>query len=280
MRRTSSRTPSHTKTERQRERARVLLVDSHPVVRVGLRALLPRDEFTIIAEARDGAEAVEAAERHQPEVVLIETALPDRLGSAVCAAILERAPEAAVVVLSASCDEESFRGAVEAGARAYVLKDAESLDLADVIRRVLEGESVFDQRVASARAPSGNASTSTGVPKLGEREVTVLRLAAEGLTNSAIGERLYLSRHTVKKYLGHAMRKLEATNRVEAVLRASRLGLLEKPSEAEAGFDRTLREPDPTVAVDPKYRERAPRVQDPEIAVKPIKLRRVPRQAS
>jgi two-component system response regulator DevR len=257
--------------------ARVLLVDSHPIVRVGLRALLPRDEFTIVAEARDGAEAVEAAERHQPEVVLIETALPDRPGSAVCAAILERAPDAAVVVLSASQDEESFRAAVEAGARAYVLKDAESLDLADVIRRVLEGESVFDQRVASALVTSGNASTSPEVPKLSEREVTVLRLAAEGLTNSAIGERLYLSRHTVKEYLSHAMRKLEATNRVEAVLRASRLGLIEKPPEGEASLDRTLREPDPTVGVYSKYHEGAARVQDPEIAVTPIKLRRLPR---
>jgi len=256
--------------------SRVLLVDSHPVVRVGLRALLPRDEFTIIAEARDGAEAVEAAAQHQPEVVVIETALPDRPGSAVCAEILERAPDAAVVVLSASRDEESFRAAVEAGARGYVLKDAESLDLADVIRRVLEGESVFDHRVASALVASGDSTTSPDVPKLSEREVMVLRLAAEGLTNSAIGERLYLSRHTVKEYLSHAMRKLEATNRVEAVLRASRLGLIEKQPEARAGLDRTLREPDPAVGVDPEFRQAAARVKDPEIAVKPIKLRRLP----
>jgi DNA-binding NarL/FixJ family response regulator len=250
---------------------RVLLIDSHPVVRVGLRTLLPVDEFTVVAQAHDGAEAIDAAERQQPDVVLLEADLPDRPGPAVCAAILERAPRAAVIVFSANRDDDSTRAAVEAGARGYLLKDAESLDLAEVIRRVLEGENVFDQRVAGALVPSG--TPSAGAPKLSERELNVLRLAAEGLTNSEIGARLYLSRHTVKEYLSHAMRKLNVTNRVEAVLRASRLGLIEKAALAEdSRLDRELREPDAALRIKLSDGEPGISLTDPEIAVPPVKL--------
>jgi DNA-binding NarL/FixJ family response regulator len=200
----------------------VLLVDEYPAVRAGLRAWLAETEFRVVGETATAAEAIEAAMRLRPEVVVLDARLPDGGGAALCAAILERLPEAAVVVYSGYLDDETVAAAADAGARAYLLKDAEQPDLADVLRRVGGGERCLDPRVAGAlfRGRSRPARTLTA------QELSVIRLAAEGYTNREIGARLYLSRHTVKEYLSHAMRKLGVESRIEAVVEASRRGLL------------------------------------------------------
>jgi DNA-binding NarL/FixJ family response regulator len=153
---------------------------------------------------------------------VVDGSLPDSGGPALCEAILERLPNAAVVVYSGYFDEETVAAAADAGARAYLLKDAEQPDLADVLRRVASGERFVDPRVAGAlfRARGRPRRTLTA------QELSVIRLAAEGYTNREIGARLYLSRHTVKEYLSHAMRKLGVETRVEAVVEAGRRGLL------------------------------------------------------
>ena len=220
---------------------RVVVVEDHRIVREGLRSQLEAADFNIAAEVGSGAKAIEAAETHRPELVLLDLRLPDRPGAEVCAEILARSPETAVVVLSAYGDQASVRAAVDAGARAYLLKDAEELDLPDALRRVLAGESVLDPRAAAALVRSQRAPEA---PKLSDQELNVLRLAAEGFTNPQIGTRLELSRHTVKEYLSNAMRKLEVTSRVEAVMKASSLGLIDGPSSKtapdRAGAVRTL----------------------------------------
>jgi len=195
-----------------------------------MRAELSRNGADVVAEAATGAEAIAAAAEHRPEVVLLDLRLPDQPGLEVCETLSARLPDAAIVALSEQHDESSVTAAIDCGARAYVLKDTDDLDLADVIVRVLAGESVIDPRAASVLIDSRQG---TGVPKLSRQELKVLRLVAEGLTNPEIGKRLYLSRHTVKEYLSHAMRKLEATNRIEAVRKAAELGLIEGATRPE-----------------------------------------------
>ena len=200
----------------------VLLVDEYPAVRAGLRAWLAETEFDVVGETATAADAIEAAARLTPDVIVVDGSLPDSGGPALCEAILERLPNAAVVVYSGYFDEETVAAAADAGARAYLLKDAEQPDLADVLRRVASGERFVDPRVAGAlfRARGRPRRTLTA------QELSVIRLAAEGYTNREIGARLYLSRHTVKEYLSHAMRKLGVETRVEAVVEAGRRGLL------------------------------------------------------
>lgn len=201
----------------------MLVVEPNRIVRRGIRAELAGDGAEVVAEACTADEAVAAAARYHPEVVLLDAKLPDRPAAEVCEALLQESPATAIIVLSQRGDEASVGAAIEAGARAYLLKDADDLDLAGAIERVLAGESVLHPRAAAALIDSRSRGDE---PKLSGQELKVLRLVAEGLTNPEIGTRLYLSRHTVKEYLSHAMRKLEASNRIDAVRKATELGLI------------------------------------------------------
>jgi DNA-binding NarL/FixJ family response regulator len=200
----------------------VLLVDRYPAVREGLRAWLAGTEFEVVGAVATADEAIEAAPRLCPDVVVLDAGLPDAGGAALCEAILQRAPDAAVVVYSGYFDEETVVAAADAGARAYLLKDAEDPDLADVLRRVAAGERFVDPRVAATLFRAQGRSSR----RLTDQELSVIRLAAQGFTNREIGARLYLSPHTVKEYLSHAMRKLGVESRVAAVVEAGRRGLL------------------------------------------------------
>jgi DNA-binding NarL/FixJ family response regulator len=213
--------------------ARVLLVEPNRIVRAGIRAELSRNGAEIVAEAASGAEAVAAAGRGDVDVVLLDYKLPDAPAAEICEQLTARLPDAPIVILAERGDEAAVAEAIECGARAYLLKDAEDLDLAAAVGRVLAGESVIDPRAAAALIDSRRA---TGKPTLSKQELKVLRLVAEGLTNPEIGSRLYLSRHTVKEYLSHAMRKLEVSNRVEAVRKATELGLLEGAPRPTTGL--------------------------------------------
>jgi DNA-binding NarL/FixJ family response regulator len=250
---------------------RVLLATDRALVRAGVRSLLRRDEFTIVSEATNAHDVIDAAGLHRPDVVLLDLGLRDRSGVGLCAAVLERAPAATVIVLFAAGDDEAVRAAVEAGARATIWRDAESLDLGHVVKRVFDGELVFDEPQPSAPSAEGQVSE---LPRLSERELDVLQLAAQGMTNAEIGARLSLSMNTVKEYLSHAMRKLEVTNRVDAVREATRLGLLEEPSrgveETAAPEQHELRSP---LALDVVRDESRIDIHDPDIQVAPIKIR-------
>jgi DNA-binding NarL/FixJ family response regulator len=252
-------------------RTRVMLVDRHPVVHHGVRATLPSEEFAIVAEALTGSTALRAVDTAQPDVVLVDPDLPDFNDAEICRALHERSPESAIVVFSSNRSNEVVRQATEAGAQGYVLKDAERLDLPGVLRRIASGDSVFDGGVAGALVQGGD----TARPLLSGRELAVLRLASEGLTNSQIGAQLYLSRHTVKEYLSHAMKKLEAKNRTEAVREATRRGLLGPSSDDDATRElRPLgtREPVEVSLASPQ------RSFDPDVVVPPVKITIEPRR--
>jgi DNA-binding NarL/FixJ family response regulator len=206
---------------------RVLVVDDHRVVRAGVAGELRAPRFQVVGEAGSGRQAIAEATRLRPAVVLLDPGLPDLPGPVVCAQLREAVPEACVIVFSAYGDELLVRAVVEAGARAYLLKDAEDLDLPGVVERVLAGESVLDPRAANALLRTLEPGRVPAAPDVTRQELNILRLVAEGRSNRQIGERLHLSRHTVKEYLGNVMRKLEVGTRVEAVLEAGRRGLID-----------------------------------------------------
>jgi DNA-binding NarL/FixJ family response regulator len=201
----------------------VLLVDRHPVVREGLRSWLAGPGFDVVGDVATAGEAIDAAARLRPDLVVLEAKLADGGGPALCEAIAEQLPATATVVYADDLDEETVLAAAAAGARAYLLKDAPKPDLANILRRVAAGERFVDPSVA---AMLFRAQGRPARPRLTEQELSVVRLAAQGLTNREIGARLYLSRHTVKEYLSHAMRKLEVDSRVAAVVEVGRRGLL------------------------------------------------------
>src|SRR5207247_7607562 len=166
-----------------------------------------------------------------------------------------------VIRLTGDRDEAAVRAALDAGARGYLLDDDEDIDLSRAIERSLAGERVIDPRVAALLLDGDSA----GKPKLSAQELKVLRLVAEGLTNPEIGTRLYLSRHTVKEYVSHAMRKLDATNRIEAVRKATALGLIEGTAPRSSGEDRQIRE---TLV----YNESGGPVHSSDLKVTPLKI--------
>jgi DNA-binding NarL/FixJ family response regulator len=246
---------------------RVLVVEPSLIVRQGIRSQLAAGKTLIVAEVATGAEAIAAAALHRPDLVLLDFNLPDRQGSEVCRAILERDPATAVIVLSAQSDEASVIPALSSGARAYLMKDEDDLDLPRAIERVLAGEKVIDPQAAAVLVEAHDRGDG---PRLSAQELNVVRLAAEGLTNPEIGTRLHLSRHTVKEYLSHAMRKLEAANRIDAVRKATELGLIAAIGPARTG------EPRPT-AETLVYNESGAPVVSSELKVTPLKIDKLER---
>jgi DNA-binding NarL/FixJ family response regulator len=241
---------------------RVLVVEGHRLVRQGIRSELSDADGLVVTEASSGAEAIAAAAEQRPDVVVLASELLDRSASEVCAAILERHPAAAIIFLAEHSDEASVHTALDAGARAYLLRDADDLDLPRAIERALAGESVIDPRAAAALLSSRGGAQQ---PKLSSQELKVLRLVAEGLTNPEIGASLYLSRHTVKEYVSHAMHKLEATNRIEAVRKATALGLIEGVGPPSGDTTRPRRD---TLV----YNESSGPARNTDLKVTPLKI--------
>jgi DNA-binding NarL/FixJ family response regulator len=188
---------------------RVLVADGYPVVRAGLRQFLRARDVAVVGEAATAAEAVSAASRLRPDVVVLDSALAE-----ACRQI-----ETAIVIVATSVAPDLVAAAGKAGAAAYLVKDLEGPELLAAVRRVAAGERLVDPRAGAAALQAGASLSS--------QELRVLTLAAEGFTNREIGSRLYLSRHTVKEYLSNAMRKLGVDSRVSAVVEASRRGLLD-----------------------------------------------------
>jgi two-component system response regulator DesR len=242
--------------------ARVLLVEPSRILRQGIRAELAHGDAEIVAEVASGTEAIAAADEHDPDVVILDAKLPDTRTAEVIEGLATRQPSVPVIVLAEQVDEVSVGEVIESGARAYLLKDAADLDLGDAIARVLSGESVLDPRAAAALIDSRRRADES---KLSRQELKVLRLVSDGLTNPEIGKRLYLSRHTVKEYLSNAMRKLGAANRIEAVRKATELGLLD-------GVPQAPRDDAPQAAAGLVYDESGTGARSSELKVKPLKL--------
>ncbi len=208
---------------------RVLLADDHAVVREGLRTFLAlHDDIEIVGEAADGAQAVEAARRLEPDVVLMDLVMPSMDGVDAIARLREQMPGARAIVLTSFLDEDKMLPAVRAGAAGYLLKDVEPADLVRAIRTVAGGDALLHPTVAArvmeelARDPARAARHEL----LTERELEVLGLVARGLANKAIAFELGVAEKTVKTHVGNILGKLGLADRTQAALYAVREGLV------------------------------------------------------
>jgi two-component system response regulator DesR len=198
---------------------RVLIAEDQSMVLGALAALLELEpDIEVVGRARDGAEALELAERTRPDVVLTDIEMPRVTGLELAAELKRRGGPARVVILTTFARAGYLRRALDAGAAGYLLKDAPSERLAEAVRRVHSGLRAIDPELAAAAWGEEDPLT--------DRERQVLRLAAEGRTSAAIASELHLSEGTVRNYLSEAISKLGAANRVEAARIARQKGWL------------------------------------------------------
>lgn len=210
----------------------ILLADDHGVVRKGLRYLLEREEgLRVVGEAASGSEAIRRAAELEPDVVLMDLAMPGLGGIDATAEIVRQRPETAVVVLSMHSDESYLARALSAGARAYLLKELAEEDLVRAVRAVVAGQPYFSQGIARALVEHHLDSlrlraADDPYEKLTDRERQILRLLAQGRSNKEVASLLSLSVHTVDTHRANLMQKLSLRNTAEIVLYAVRKKLI------------------------------------------------------
>jgi len=211
------------------EAIKILIADDHPVVREGLFAMLSREpDFEVVGEAKDGVEAVSKANELGPDVVLMDLRMPELDGVEAINQIKCAKPETGFIILTTYSDDEYIFRGIEAGARAYLLKDAPRDELFRAVRAVHRGESLIQPVVASKvldrlaelsrRAPSGD--------ELSQRELEVLRLIANGAANKEIGAELSIAQSTVKTHISSIFQKLGVNDRTGAVTEALKKGVI------------------------------------------------------
>jgi DNA-binding NarL/FixJ family response regulator len=205
---------------------RLLLVDDHEVVRVGLRALLSRHpDFEVIDEASSGQEAVRKALLHRPEIVVMDVRLNGMSGIEACREITQAAPDVKVIMLTSYGDDDTLFEAIAAGASGYVLKQIGSNDLIKSIETVGRGESTLDptttSRVFARMREQARKKEESAFSDLTEQELKVLAYLAEGKTNREIADVLSLGEGTVRNYVSSVFSKLHVNNRAEAAAYAA-----------------------------------------------------------
>ncbi len=210
---------------------RLMLVDDHAIVRRGLRSILELEpDISVVAEAGGRGEALRALDRVQPDVIVLDLKLSadhDAEGLELCSDILARRPESRVVILSTFLDQNLLNQSLRRGAKAYVIKEVDVVELVRIIRAVSRGESGFDSRSAELMR-SLVAHGGDGLePDLTEREREVLGLLAHGLTNREIGSRMFVSESTAKFHVHNVMRKLGVRRRAEVAYAVGKHGLPE-----------------------------------------------------
>jgi DNA-binding NarL/FixJ family response regulator len=228
------------------ERIRVFVADDHPVFRYGMRALISSAPDTeLVGEATDGQEAVARALKLRPDVILMDFDMPEMNGIEATRTILQTSPDTAILMVTMLEDDEAVLAAMQAGARGYVLKDAEGEETLRAIRAAACGEAIFSPTIARrladyfATPPIGAATPPEQAHKerqeapaseypagLTTREVEVVKLVAEGMTNAQIAQRLYLSPRTVHRHLNSVYRKIGTNSRAAAARFATEHGLL------------------------------------------------------
>jgi DNA-binding NarL/FixJ family response regulator len=197
----------------------VLLVDDHKIMRDGLKAILAQgEEFHVVGEAENGADAVQAAKRLRPDVVLMDIGLPGLNGVETTAEILRHHPDCKIIILSMYDDENSVVSAIRSGARAFILKKASDTDLLDALRTVARGGAYLSPQVSDRflhRIQKGDLESTkapAGLESLSPRELQVLRMVAEGKTSKEIAVMLDLREQTVRTYRKTMMKKLGVNN--------------------------------------------------------------------
>jgi DNA-binding NarL/FixJ family response regulator len=216
---------------RRLETLHILVAEDHPLFRKGMISLLSSvPDFEVVGEATTGEEAVVRAEQLQPDVVLMDLQMPEVNGIEATRRILQESPSIRVLVVTLFEDDDSVFMALRAGARGYVLKDADEEEMVQAIRAVGRGEAIFSPNVAT-RVLAYFAASSPGdappraFPTLTDREREILRLIAQGQPNPSIAKELSLSPKTVGNYVSNIFTKLQVADRAQAIIRAREAGL-------------------------------------------------------
>lgn len=206
---------------------RILLVDDHEVVRLGIKALLTRqNQFQVVAEAGNAQEAVEQALHHKPDVVIMDIRLPGKSGIEATQEITKKLPDTKVIVLTSFAEDNLLFDAIMAGASGYVLKQIGSGELVRALETVARGENLLDpaltQKVFDRVRQTVRDAQGEDLARLTEREMQILGLIAQGKTNKEIAEKIFLSEKTVRNYVSSLLDKLQLSSRTEAATYAVR----------------------------------------------------------
>jgi len=208
---------------------RILLADDHTMLRQGIAQVLEsQPDMTVVAQAGDGQEALALARRHRPTIALLDINMPNMDGVEAARRITAELPETGIIILTMYRRDDYVFEAIKAGASGYLLKEAEMDDLLAAVRAVARGEAVIDPaiagRILAELRPSPPPSSSQDA--LPERDVEILQLLAQGLSNQEIADRLFIAEKTVRNRLSLIFRRLHLKNRTEAALYAMRKGLV------------------------------------------------------
>jgi DNA-binding NarL/FixJ family response regulator len=210
---------------------RVLIADDHPLILAGIkRALEEDDQFEVVAEARIGSQVLPLVSQTKPDLALLDLRMPEMDGLTCLDRIRKEHPKVKVVILSVSTDPEVVQTVLNHGAAAYVVKSVNPIDLSSALRQALEG-TVFSAVGLPEKTAQEDAVKAAG---LTDRETTILKALARGLSNEAIGKELWVAQQTVKFHLTNIYRKLDVKNRTEAARYAYEHGLIDSPQSDHA----------------------------------------------
>lgn len=209
---------------------RVLLADDHRLLREGLRRSIEEAGVTVVGEAADGEEALLLAERHRPDIVLMDVSMPRKSGVEATRDIRSRLPEVEVVMLTMHADHAVVAEAVRAGAAGYLVKDCTTDEIITMLTAVAEGDTVLSpdlatSMLAEAHGPT-RSTTERHEPLLTPREEEVLQLIASGASTPEVAKALYIAQKTVRHHLSSIYDKLDSRDRTQAVVRAVRMGII------------------------------------------------------
>jgi two-component system, NarL family, response regulator DevR len=201
--------------------SRIIIVDDHEVVRIGMRSLLEQyPQYEVVAEAATGKEAISQVESFRPDIVLMDIRLPGKSGIDACEEIKKIAPDTKVIMLTSYAEDEMLFSAIKAGASGYVLKQIDSEGLIKSLEAVARGEASLDpavtQRVFQEVRKAVKEEEAASFINLSQQEKMVLKLVSEGKTNREIAQTLYLGEGTVRNYVSSILSKLGVSNRAEA----------------------------------------------------------------
>lgn len=209
---------------------KVLLVDDHEMVRIGVSAFLSiQPDIEIVGEASNGQEGVELALQLRPDIILMDLVMNGMDGIQATTEIIKKWPEAKIIIVTSFIDDEKVYPALEAGATSYMLKTSKASDIADAVRSTYEGQSVLEPQVTGKmmmRMKQGNKRPLHD--DLTNRELEILLLMAEGMTNQEIADKLYIALKTVKTHVSNILSKLEVQDRTQAVIYAFQHQLIQK----------------------------------------------------
>lgn len=208
---------------------RILLVDDHEMVRIGVSAYLQTQaDMEVVGEATNGREAIDKALELRPDIILMDMVMPEMNGAEATEAIIKKWPEAKIVIVTSFLDDDKVYPALEAGAISYILKTSNAKRIAEAIRETFQGQTVLEPEVTNKmmqRMRSGNDTFPHD--ELTERELEVLLLIAKGKSNQEIADALFIAVKTVKTHVSNLLSKLEVQDRTQAVIYAFKHELVE-----------------------------------------------------